>query len=437
MKKTFKFIFLSLFVIVSMNRLLFAQTDTMATIFLRDVSLVRPNIMEFELRLLRNSDKWEYWANGSFEFAFDSAGFNFSPQNTTLEYQSNTSDLDLRPIAGQIPHDNYLLTARVFPNRFSITIIGPENYTNAVKVGFDTLGVRIGKFRIIGPDSVLLPTKIKWLQPAFYYQACAFKLTNDSIILPSVIINYVDDNIEMNNSMVQIVNYRTEQAPEIGTEIIDFIATYMGSKKVRLSWTSKSELYVKGWIIARALRDYDKQEKVENLNYADTVADFRKVVPPHDILAGLGTRIPGRYYEFDFDTVPYRGVDYCYELMYMDFNGVLHPKLAYDCVSIPNSVITFAQNNPNPFPGSTVISYTVDDDVYLTCKVYDLQGKLVETMFEDRFTKMGHYTGSTGIIFNAPELAQQGLYNIVLLAYPINDKSVDISKAIIKAQLIR
>ena len=435
MKKTIYIIFFLLFLVSLRYEKAMSQNETYATVYLRDIVLTQPNELEFDLRLMRNSDKWLYWANGSFEFTFDSTGYKVDPNNLTIEAIQNTSDLDISPITGQLPTDNYLLTPRIFDGRISVTVAGPENFGNTVKVPGDTVGVRIARFKMKTKDGSIIPQRLMWLQPFYYYQACAFKLDRDSMIVPSVYLNYTDNNIEMDNELLPKVEYRVDPGPQPLTDIINFQAIYIGQKKVKLLWETRSESMVKGWMVARSKRDFMKEMAPEQLNYADTVADYRRGVPPHDGIVGLGTKKPGRKYEFIADSVPARGISYCYELQYQDFFGKLHTKLAYACVDVPNGVVTFAQNDPNPFTGKTYITYTVDDDVYLSVMAYDLRGKLIEKLMDNVFVKLGRHEKE--IVFDVSDLAQQGLYNIILIAYPINDTSVEISKAVIKAQLIR
>jgi len=251
MKKTIYIFCVLFFLGIVSNYYAFSQSQMYATIYLKDITLVQPNQLEFDLRLMRNSDKWLYWANGSFEVGFDSLDYKITPQNLSIEVIQGTSDLDISPITGQIPKDNYLLTPRIFDGRISITVAGPENYTNAVQVGWDTIGVRIARFRLLSKDGSFLPRKMKWLQPYYYYQACAFKLANDSLIIPSVVIHYTDNNLEMDNELIPRVDYRVESNYD-STEIINFQAIYIGQKHVKLLWETRSESIVKGWIVARA-----------------------------------------------------------------------------------------------------------------------------------------------------------------------------------------
>ena len=68
----------------------------------------------------------------------------------------------------------------------------------------------------------------------------------------------------------------------------------------------------------------------------------------------------------------------------------------YEVNEIPK---TFAllQNYPNPFNPSTVISYQLSVDSYVTLKVYDLLGREVETLVNE-FRQPGYYNSQFSIL---------------------------------------
>jgi hypothetical protein len=84
---------------------------------------------------------------------------------------------------------------------------------------------------------------------------------------------------------------------------------------------------------------------------------------------------------------------------------------------------------------STTVDYMLDDDVVLECSVYDILGKKLKTLIDKEVVKVGKHQ----IVFEASraEFASQGMYEIIFLAHPIDDPGVDISRAVVKVQLIR
>ncbi len=409
---------------------IFSQPLHYANVVLDSVKLTKGNQLEFVLRLQRVNTNWLYFANATFQFAFDSAGYNVSPDRHTIELLPGSSDLPIVAIPGILPTRSYIVTPNVLPLRFSITIAGPENYEDCVIPSTDQ-GLVIGKFVIKTKDGTLPPQKLRWLEPYIYYQACAYKLDQDSLFLPNMYYAQVNDNIEMDDKVRSLVNFITSTAPAPQTILKYFNVEYVGLKKLRLSWETQSEVYVDGFIVVRGLRTPEKPN-VEDISYSDTVADYRRSDPMNRTLVGLGTSSVGKPYHYEFDSVAYRGLEYCYKLLYKDFFGNIIT-LAYDCERIPNSIITKATPSPNPFSISTRIDYIVEDDVILDAFVNDLKGRIVTHLLKGVYTPKGQHS----IDFLASYNAQEGLYNVVFIAYPIDDPTVEISRAIVKLQLIR
>lgn len=411
---------------------LIAQPKVISKAIIMNNFLIETNTVEFDLYLTRETKDWKYWANGTFQFDFDSSGYSANPTLHSIELVPGSSDLDLSPMTGQLPTTSYYITPRVFTGRFSITIVGPETYQYCKIVPLDSIGIRIGKFRIKTQDNSRPPINFKWLAPYDYYQACAYKLDEDILLAPNVVKEYANSNIEMYDRDFKTVDYLFIKAPEPQMIIKNFKATYLGRKKVLLTWETESEAFNKGFIIARAERTLEDGE-AQSLTYLDTIADYRLGYNPHDSLIGLGTTFAGKKYYFMYDSVPFVGTEYCWELMYQDFFGTIHGKMDYDCIRIPNAVIVFAQADPNPFSNTTKITYIVTDDLYLSCFVNDLQGKMVNRIYENEYRAMGKYDFE----LDAKSLAQQGLYNVVFLGVPIDDPTVELSNAVLKIQLVK
>lgn len=409
-----------------------AQPRVIAKAIIMNNYLIGTNTVEFDLYLTRETDDWKYWANGTFQFDFDSLGYSANPTLHSIELVSGSSDLDVSPITGQLPTTSYYITPRVFTGRFSITIAGPETYQYSKIVPLDSTGIRLGRFRIRTLDNSRPPINFKWLAPFDYYQACAFKIDEDLLIAPNIVKEYANSNIEMYDRDFRTVEYVFDKAPEPAMIIKNFKATYVGRKKVLLTWETESEAFNKGFIIARVERSFEDGD-APSLTYTDTIADYRLGYNPHDSLIGLGTTPTGKKYYFMYDSVPYVGLEYCWELMYEDFFSTIHGKIDYDCIRIPNAVIVFAQADPNPFNNRTKITYIVSDDLYLSCFVNDLQGKLVNRIYENEYRAMGKYDFE----LDSKSLAQQGLYNVVFLGIPIDDPTVEISNAVLKIQLVK
>lgn len=149
----------------------------------------------------------------------------------------------------------------------------------------------------------------------------------------------------------------------------------------------------------------------------------------------------GKEYDPVPDKVTYRMMYYVYRLYYERSDYPDESRIVGTRpLLIPNSVIATAEAYPNPSSGKSYIRYEVDDDVYLTCEVFDQNGKSIKKLSDNanglldgKYVPKGKYV----VEFIAPTLASQGMYDVNFLAYPINDKSIEISTANVKIQLIR
>jgi|DewCreStandDraft_4_1066084.scaffolds.fasta_scaffold00054_210 hypothetical protein len=423
--------------------------DTIALISANNILIKQMDTLQFDLYITRTSDRWLYYANGTFVLDFDTTGIQIDPTKFGLEYIPNTSDLPVAPPVGDTPlEDAYLITPRVLypqtvvintgdtilaPGRFSITVSGPLNYPLTKLVPRDSIGIKIGQFILYRKYQDTLPiySKLRWMAPSEYYQACAYKLDHDSLLAPYVVYAYQNDNFEMdNNGLNTAVKYQIHRAPEPEMRIECSSFTYAGVKKVKLVWKTLKEAYNKGFIIRRGIRPFNIKDPTK-VDYSKVIARYDGPTPQEQALKGLGTSPFGKDYQF-IDSAEYRGETYCYLIQYEDFNGKLHDA-CNPCIEIPHAVIEYTQANPNPFSTSTKIVYRLLDKVILTAKVYDLTGKVVKVLFENEERDRGEYI----VEFLADELASQGLYEVIFVAYPVDDPSVEISRSAFKMQLIR
>ncbi|MFP4368439.1 MAG: T9SS type A sorting domain-containing protein [Candidatus Kapaibacterium sp.] len=433
MKKT---IYISLILLIIYPFYLRGQEDTLAIVKVYDSYLVEPGIMEFDLRIERLSESWTRFANGTFQLEFIEENFpiNTNSIRTTLL----DSELYLTAFSGgDLPTDGYIIDPKIFDGRISITVTGPNEYTDAaeIPVGGTLL---LGRFMIESLNGDPLPDELKWKYPITYYQASAYKRETDSLREDFIVWYDADDNVEMVTRGGSRVAFRNDDAPDPGFELIDFTATYVGSKQIELEWNTRREAFNYGFILRRAVRPNTFIDPAD-LDYRDTVATYFQGDYHDPGLAGAFTTEIPQNYLFQFDTASIRGLNYCYQLSYIDFNNNENI-LAYACAPVPNAVISFAQSRPNPFSSSTSINYILDDEVFLTVSVYDYLGREVKKLTTEGGEVLDHLRMPKGNFvteFVAPELAVQGLYDVVFIAYPIDDPSIEISRAVVKIQLIR
>lgn len=165
-------------------------------------------------------------------------------------------------------------------------------------------------------------------------------------------------------------------------ELVSFASSVSG-RDVKLVWTTASELNNAGFDIER-----------KSGNEAWTKTGF---------VQGSGTVFENRNYEFT-DRNLHSG-SYMYRLRQADYNG------SFEYFDLQNQVtiglpekFELQQNYPNPFNPSTKIGFALPGDGNVTLKIYDNNGRLVETVISS-YMAAGYYSKE----FNASSLAS-GIY---------------------------
>ena len=436
MTKTFYILYLLIFFFLTFFQLEAQSVDTLSIVTIDNVIQVKPDTIVFDVRLKRNSDKWNRFANSTFEITISDTSFPIHPDSCTIDYIPGTSEFKIATFSGggQLPVTDYYITSFVYPGRLSITIAGPEEYAFAFPIPTDTT-VLVGQFVLASKTpGKMIPKTFVWVQPQIYYQACAYKISKDSLLAPNVFRYHENDNVEMDDNEFNTVTYKIDESPEPEFILDSFVVEYAGKKKVHIWWTTKKEAYNSGFVLKRALVGPWIIDTVwQTIGRYDGPRDLDKG------LIGLGTKTPGKRYDYSYDTVQYRSADYCYKLFYVDFFDTEH-FLAKGCVRIPNAVITKAHAYPNPFKDQTTIEVFLEDNVIFTATVYDLKGKEMEKLRDEKGDFISGIEASVGkhiYEFKANEYASQGLYDVIFIAYPIDDPSIEISRAVVKLQLIR
>jgi len=410
--------------------------DTLAVAAVRNAYKTSPSTLEFDVYIQRTSDLWRYYANSTFQFEFANMP-DFDYTKLSLDLIPQTSELPL-VLPGGRPYRIYTGTLK---DRIQIIVLGPETLNDALLIPSD-MSVKIGRFRLSTRDGSPIEENIYWKRPTNYYQAVAFKYVEGDPVPIEILDVQSDDNIEMGDLSITLVSYKDDPTKPPATSLDYFFARYIGNLKVELWFKTHSEYKTKGFIIKRAVRVPSSDMNLEDIPdaaFTVTVADWND--PKFtSMLTGLNTSPTGKEYGIITDDIEFRGVEYIYRLYYQDENDRII-KLATRLVPVPNAVIEFAQADPNPFVSETKVRYFVRDDVRLSCYVYDRAGKQIATLrdnatnelLEARITPRGwHET-----YFKASEITSQGSYDIVFIAYPINDPGVELSRAIVKVLYVR
>jgi len=411
------------------------ELDTLAVVKIENTFRTAPDVLEFDLMLRKSSELWRYYANSTFQFVFALPEYDY--RNLSIELISGTSDFTIVS-PGVAP---YSIRAAPLSDRVQIIILGPEKLDDAHLISPD-VAFRIGKFRIKSSDGSDLPDALYWKRPILYYQAVAFKYASGDPVPGFVLEVDEEDNIDMSNISENFVSYADDASVPPSMSLDYFHAEYRGNLQVHLWFKTFSEYLAKGFILKRTYRMPQRStdlEAIPDKAFTETIADWDKY-PHEDMLKAQFTSLVGKEYGIVIDNIDYRGVEYIYRLYYQDASNEVK-KLATRSLTIPNAVIEYAQADPNPFVSQTRIRYYVRDDVILTCVVFDRIGQQIAklrdastgALIEGLETKAGwHET-----VFNASDITAQGTYDVVFIAYPINDPTVELSRAIVKVQLMR
>lgn len=427
-------LFLTFF--VSFNSILFAQKDTLAKVIIKNIELSTYNTLKFDMYLSRTSEKWLAYANSTFQIGFADTNIRFN--NSNLVVNLDKTDLPLVTNPGNLlPIDAYLIEPKVFDNRISITIVGPEKYDDCIKIQRNN-DILIGSFSIVLNDTNRLNDDIVWLNPQYWYNGLAYKIEKDSLINNSIPFYYAHDNIEMdygneNTYLLEIIKNTDEKF------VFDnFWVIYHGQKVDSLGWRTKVEKNVIGYYVLKAVKT-----SIFELEYKQLVGTYDINSPKYnpDYLSKGNSKTGFTYVPF-WDTVDYRGGEYCYALhavLSRSDGSRYDTLLAERCVEIPNAVISKANPLKNPFSIQTTIELVLEDDCYVSGFATDELGKYLKPLSNNdlKMDKLMMKKGTYYIDFNASEFASQGLYNCIFIAYPIKDPNIELSKAVVKLQHVR
>jgi len=406
--------------------------ELLATVTIKNQNYINIDSIQFDLHIQRNSEAWDRFANATFEIVFADTTQIITKDKYSLSYESNTSELQPGTITGNAPDPlSYHIIPQVRPGRLMIVFSGPELYENCKTIPTDS-SLKLGTFILASKDQSRVDINLAFREPWFFFQACAAKLSKDSLIRDQIVYAFTNENLEMDDSSLTYVKYTVEPPKEPLNQVVDFTAYYVGDKRVAIEWRSIQEAYNAGYYLVRGKKAFSDISGAR-VKFKDTIANYKQ----NSELIGLGTRNPGRNYAYYYDRVSSRGDEYCYELCYFSYlkNKIIPIDTA--CLTIPTTIIIEAVADQNPFSSETTIKYKVEEDVTMNCNVYDLNGKLVDKLLENVFIHRNKDNVPWEVTFHASEFAQQGLYEIIFIAKPISVDYIEESRAVVKVQLVR
>lgn len=410
-----------------------AQPDVRAT--LAPALDPRYDRMSFDLILRRLTPRWEYFANTTLRIeSVDLAptgGFN--PAIHTVTFEPDSSDLNL--VNYNTPSmTGYHVDYAIVNGDIVVNIIGPDSVDVAHAMSpADT--IRLGRFLVTSNDNSYVPEILAYSAPTDYYQACAFKIDHDSVTGTGSGRNVWF--VKHDNPPLVIEFDEQAPPPDICDAKFNFYGEYIGDLRVRLGFDVTDEHCYEGFFMERALVN---RLDPNTLNFAGR-PQLTYLNEPR-LLSCLC--LAPQVHEWFFDDVEYRREMYAYRLIgkRLPFYGDSNEVIDTIFIRIPNAIISNARLLENPFKDQTVVRFNADDRLKLTAKVYDLGGRLIDVLETAEGEKVEDKEYPLGtdyrIVFRAPDIASQGLYNIVLVATPMNDVSIEeMSRVILKAQLVR
>lgn len=432
------------FVIISTT--LSQPFDTLAVVKIANLQKPNRESLEFDIILTKTNQKWYYFTNSTFHIKFPEQ-YNLDLSDMDILLQK--TDLNISAQTGyEYPDNGYFIQPFIVGDMFSISILGPNTYDKSQYIEIDSSKL-LGRFRIVSKTGKYIPEMIEWKSPLRYFQAIAYKIEKDSIVLDNIIWYHSDDNIEMHDGVKNIVIFENPTKPSFETVLKDFIVKYDHVRKTKYHWIMKSEYNVYGYTVTKALK-VDLSIDETTLKY-DTVASCMPgsaYFNPAFISQGNTQNIDHFYGEFD-DSVRYRSVQYCYNLYahFIDELGNISSPvlLATRCPYIPNAVIVEAEMvDPKDYPAASAgptVRYKLDDDCYVTGYIIDAVGKKVEMLTVGQNQEImknlrmvrGEYVSS----YTPPPWVANGYYQFIIQAVPIDDNTVEISSTIVPFYLVR
>jgi hypothetical protein len=464
--------------------------ENQATFVIKNSRAIAPDSLEFEIWMERNSDRWERFANASFNLDFifseetvtaglaeidpEELGIKFLPNNET-DFKNITPGDHSTTDVSSLGLNEYKIIDRIYIDsahggRINITFVGSDEYPDTKYIltndNMDS-SLFIAKFLLYSKTrNKQVARKVGFKEPIDYYQNVTYKINDFQDRFTEFDEYYeADDNISMIDSAGGTsIAFFPDDAPPPDFVLRYINPQYIGNGKMRISWATVAEIFNTGFMIERVRMPYfSSVEDLASINWVsqmDKDLDFGDELPapnPDILIIGFGDTVlqdeaKGNYSneildakllaggdykdgnDYDYiDTADFVREDfYCFQVSSIDWNGTVTP-LGQTCEKIPNAIITLAEAKPNPFVMKTTVQYAIDDDVTLWAYVVDGQGRIVQTIYENTHVQKGSYL----LDISLPEFASQGLYSLVFTAEPINDKSFEVSRALVKLHMIK
>ena len=175
----------------------------------------------------------------------------------------------------------------------------------------------------------------------------------------------------------------------VPVELESFTAS-INKNIVELKWSTATETNNMGFDIERKLKNQEWQRI--------------------GFIEGNGTTTENHQYQYkdDFSVLPYEGT-VLYRLKQTDFDGTFKYShdIAVELTYVPDK-ISLSQNYPNPFNPSTTIQFTLTDESFVSLKIFNSIGEVVDNLYSG-----AEQPGEHKIIWHAGNFAS-GIYFYLL-----------------------
>ena len=190
-------------------------------------------------------------------------------------------------------------------------------------------------------------------------------------------MNFFNGNLWVVGSSGIIIKGFSDPVP---VELISFNIETSGDELI-LRWKTSTETNNKGFDIERRRKDYQNWEKI-------------------GYVPGNGTTTNLSEYEFR-DKV---NGTFLYRIKQIDLDGSCNYSNEIEGSINLLTSYTLEQNYPNPFNPSTVISFQIPKDEYVSLKIYDVLGNLLDVLISEKKS-----AGKYSISYKASDLSS-GIY---------------------------
>ncbi len=413
------------------------DTTVQANIVITNQYDPRLDYLVFDVEVRRVSDDWSLWSNATVRlWANDGMGLlQLDSTQYSIAYIPGSSVLPIAPYASA-GMQAFAIDPQLDTSFVSIAFHGPDSSGSAYLLPLRDSLYKLGRFEIRRLDGNLAPSFLSIVDFRNYrYQANAFKMDHDSVTGAGAereVWFQRHDNVEM----LTTYSFTQRGAPCTTLVVTEFTGDYVGDLKVRLRFIAECELFTAGFFFERAI-----------VSSADTNTLVFEPLPlltytSNPALVACSTCVSSTIYENFIDDVLYRRTLYAYRIasVRQTSGEVTYHDTIY--VRVPNAIISNAALLENPFKDRATVQFNIDDRLFLTAAAYDLGGRLIKHLTDENGKEIVNLEYPQGFKytakFEAPEAASQGLYNIVFLAIPVNDRTIEnLSRVVIKGQLLR